>query len=182
MPAQMDLAIRPSTDVDTTEIEQDANSEAHSQTQTSGDFFLCPIPAPSGKNPWKESAVGYPNRWPFALQAYTCTLASFAYPAAIFWGEELVLLHNEEWVKAGGIAEQGHKQRGKLKADAFNGLTSALHGGLPKSIPSASLLRTERGEDYTVLVSPLFDEHNKGDGANGLLAQLLPRPNLILAN
>ncbi|RMY26348.1 hypothetical protein D0867_00107 [Hortaea werneckii] len=180
MPAQMDIQIRPCTHVDTTVTEQDGNAEAHSQTQTSGDFFLCPIPTPSGKNqnPWKESAVGYPNRWPFALQAYTCTLASFAYPAAIFWGEELVLLHNEEWVKAGGIAEQGQKQRGRLKADAFNGLTSALHGGLPKSIPSASLLRTERGEDYTVLVSPLFDEHNNFDGASGLLAQLLPRPNL----
>ncbi|KAI7721175.1 hypothetical protein KC353_g1578 [Hortaea werneckii] len=178
MPAQMDLELRPSTHVNTTGTEHDGNAEAHSQTQTSGDFFLCPIPPPSGKNPWKESAVGYPNRWPFALQAYTCTLASFAYPAAIFWSEELVLLHNEEWVKAGGIAEQGQKQRGKLKADAFNGLTSALHGGLPKSIPSASLLRTERGEDYTVLVSPLFDEHMKDGGATGLLAQLLPRPNL----
>jgi len=94
----------------------------------------------------------------------------------MFWGEELVLLHNAKWDEAGGINQQGQRQRGSLSADAFNGISSSLHGGEPRKLSSQALLRSEKSNDYTVLLSPLFEGQNGKEGANGVLAQLLPKP------
>ena len=132
-------------------------------------------PLPGGEEIWKDSPLDYPDRWSDALQAYSLTLSSFAYPAAIFWGEEFVLLHNEQWSTVGGVQEQGQRQRGRFDADVFSGLSAALHGGKPKRVSSKALLRSDKAEVYTVMVSPLFDDQNKSKGAHGLLAQLMPK-------
>jgi PAS domain-containing protein len=106
-------------------------------------------------------------------------ITSFAYPAAVFWGEELLLLHNEAWAKAGGFREQAQKQRGRLTADASNALEAPLQDGKPWAIEGRELLRKDATskDAYTALVSPLFDEHERGPVV-GLLAQLMPRCDL----
>ncbi|KAK1039748.1 hypothetical protein LTR74_018732, partial [Friedmanniomyces endolithicus] len=104
-------------------------------------------PLPGSENTWEDSPLGPPNRWPDAVQAFGLTLSSFAYPAAAFWGEEFILLHNERWTQVGGVDQQGQRQRGNLSADAFNALSSALHGGQPKRISSQALLRCENEDE-----------------------------------
>jgi signal transduction histidine kinase/CheY-like chemotaxis protein len=137
-------------------------------------------PLPGDATVWEKCALGKPETWPEALKAFAVTVSSFPYPTCVFWAEEFILLHNDEWTKAGGIdGQQGQKQRGELSADAFNGLSSALHGGAPKRVSSRALLRgdsMEKAEEYTVLLSPLFDGQCDKEGASGVLAQMLPRP------
>ncbi|KAK3616174.1 hypothetical protein LTR56_026122 [Elasticomyces elasticus] len=134
---------------------------------------------PGGEEVWKDSVLGHPSKWSKALQSYAMTLSSFAYPAAIFWGEEFILLHNEAWTEASGREQQGQRQRGNLTADGFRALSSALHGGQQKRIASREILRNgskDQQEKYTVLLSPLFAENSRKSGAAGLLAQMIPKP------
>ncbi|KAK4888991.1 hypothetical protein LTR27_012167 [Elasticomyces elasticus] len=134
-------------------------------------------PLPASEDTWEDSPLGPPNRWPDAVQAFSLMISSFVYPAAIFWGEEFVLLHNEQWTQVGPVDQQGQRQRGNLSAHPFNALSSALHGGQPKRISSQALLRCEpedEAEKYIALISPLFDRERKLQNASGLLAQLLP--------
>ncbi|TKA59760.1 hypothetical protein B0A55_11356, partial [Friedmanniomyces simplex] len=133
---------------------------------------------PGDEGVWRNSVLGEPNEWSTALQSYALTLSSFAYPACIFWGDELILLHNEAWTEAGGKAEQGQRQRGRLSPDAFQALSSALNGGQQKKVASHELLRRDaqgQHDNFTVLVSPLFADDSHKPGAAGLLAQMLPR-------
>lgn len=133
-------------------------------------------PLPGDEEIWSRSNLGSAPKWPRALQALSLTIASFAYPAAIFWGEEFILLHNELWMSAGGVNEQGQPQRGSLSPDAWDSLSASLHGGKPRKLRSQHLLRAKQGseEDCTVLLSPVFDDE-KTDEAVGVLAQLMPR-------
>ncbi|KAI0017511.1 two component histidine kinase 1 [Xylariomycetidae sp. FL0641] len=138
-------------------------------------FFTNPLPG--GENAWSRGTLGAAHRWGPALRAYTKTLASFSYPAALFWGEDLVLLHNNAWAEAGGISQQGQPQRGSLSPDTYQALQASLNGGKPTQILGHDILRTDTGtgDEYTLLVSPLFGTDN-GDTSDpvGLLAQLLP--------
>ncbi|KAK5123204.1 hypothetical protein LTR85_003403 [Meristemomyces frigidus] len=158
------------------ELERHGSSQDGAKSETKKVTFNNPLP--NADSAWQDSPLGPPNDWPDAVQAFSLTVASFPYPAAVFWGEEFILLHNEEWTKAGGVDhQQGHRQRGNLSADAFNVLSSALHGGEPKRISSQALLCSEsqgEAEKYIVLISPLFDPESKQETASGLLAQLFP--------
>ncbi|KAK1062870.1 hypothetical protein LTR74_009950 [Friedmanniomyces endolithicus] len=143
----------------------------HDPTSLSGNL-------PSGRHGWRDSVLGQPKGWSLVLQSYARTLSSFAYPAGIFWGEELVLLHNNAWIGAGGKALQGQSQRGYVGADTFRDLSSALRGGQPRMISSRDLLRSgskDQAERFTVLISPLFAEDGPEAKAVGLLAQMLPK-------
>jgi PAS domain-containing protein len=128
---------------------------------------------------WENSPLGLPGTWPEALRACSKTTSFLAYPAAVFWGEDMVLLHNCEWTNINGPHDQGQKQRGKLSVDAFNALSASLHGGAPKTIDSSALLRDCPAVEmthYTVLISPLFgDTHSNESGASGSLVQLTPQ-------
>jgi hypothetical protein len=129
---------------------------------------------------WKNSPLGLPETWPVVLRACSKTTSSLAYPAAVFWGEDMVLVHNCEWTKINGPHDQGQKRRGKLSANAFNALSASLHGGAPKTIDSFALFRdcpTTETTLYTVLISPLFgNPDSNGSGASGSLVQLIPQP------
>ncbi|TKA76023.1 hypothetical protein B0A55_05106 [Friedmanniomyces simplex] len=114
---------------------------------------------PGDEGVWRNSVLGEPNEWSTALQSYALTLSSFACTACIFWGDELILLHNEAWTEAGGRAEQGQRQRGRLSPDAFQALSSALNGGQQKKIASHDLLRRDahgQHDNFTVLASAVF--------------------------
>jgi signal transduction histidine kinase/AmiR/NasT family two-component response regulator len=108
------------------------------------------------------------------LQNLAITISKFDYPAAIFWGFELVLLYNQAWADAGGTLEQGRPQRGSLSPDTWHALQKCINGGKPSRITSHALLR-ERSkparEDYTVLVSPSFGKGS--NSASGALCQMI---------
>lgn len=146
-------------------------NEDHNKLQYAS--FESPLPE---TNSTSECELGPPSQWPRTLQALTQTIASFSYPAAIFWGQQLVLLYNELWQEAGGIGGQGQTQRGKLNADVWEGLSASLNGRKPKRLESRQLVRND-AQKYTVLLSPLFyDQSNDSDEiAAGVLAQVMPR-------
>ncbi|KAK5749214.1 hypothetical protein LTS12_020725 [Elasticomyces elasticus] len=161
---------------------QDADKQTQGQNGDEGeieDTLDVSDQLPGGEAVWKDSVLGHPSKWSKALQSYALTLSSFAYPAAIFWGEEFILLHNEAWTEASGREQQGQRQRGNLTADGFRALSSALHGGQQKRIASREILRNgskDQQEKYTVLLSPLFAENSRKSGAAGLFAQMIPKP------
>jgi hypothetical protein len=137
------------------------------------------IPLAEGDLVWENSPLGLPETWSVVLRACSKTISYLANPAAVFWGEDMVLLHNCEWANINGTHDQGQKQRGKLSVDVFNALSAALHGGAPKTVESCALLRNcpaTKAKLYTVLISPLFgDTHPNGSGASGSLVQLIPQ-------
>ena len=132
-------------------------------------------PLPGDNTIWEHCSLGHFFEWPDSLQAYCLTVSAFRYPAAVFWGEEFLLLHNDQWSRINGTEQQGKNQRGKLSADAWNILNSTYHGGAPKKLASNLLLRADTSsEEYSVLLSPLFND-SSSEGAAGVLAQLIPK-------
>lgn len=153
------------------------NSNSSTSPADASNFKSFSNPLPGSADDWNSCSLGPPDQWPTALQAYCVTLASFAYPAAIFWGDEFNLLHNHAWDQAGGISEQCKPQRGSLTADAWKALQAALHGGVQRLMTSNEILRSKSNPDaddgeYIVLISPLFANNAK---AHGVMAQLVPR-------
>ncbi|KAK4553207.1 hypothetical protein LTR86_009737 [Recurvomyces mirabilis] len=162
-------AMKPDADPEEESALEKPGAQPVKETKTTYDQLL-----PGGDDVWKQSPLGLPHEWPAILQSYVHTLASFRYPAAIFWDEDLIMLHNRSWQDAGVKSDQGQIQRGSLNTDASAALSAALHGGEPKQIHSTLLLGTDAGDQddaYVVLVSPLFGN----GGVVGLLAQLTPR-------
>lgn len=148
------------------------SSDSGAAKRRDADGFRTPLPLGGA-----ESALGPAKDWPETLKAYSLTIASFPYPAAVFYGEEMVTFHNQAWADVAGVDEQGQKQRGRLKADAWEALSSALSGGKPKNVDATQLLGKGASGSVTsdtykpVLISPLFD--TEGGDAVGLLAQLI---------
>lgn len=107
-------------------------------------------------------------------------IMSFPHPACVFWGEEMVSIHNGEWTKATGLAGQGKTQRDNVSADAFNALSASLQDKAQKRIGSPAFCQHNVGDetgDYIVSISPLFDEAKPEQvGAHGSLVQLIPKP------
>lgn len=138
--------------------------------------FSNPLPGPP--KIWDHCALGLPDSWSDALKTYTTTIAGFTYPAAIFWDEELVILHNRAWCAAGGINNQGQSYRYKLNPDVSDGLDAVIRGGKPLRVDGRALLGgSDMFKDHIVLISPLFDDAAAShSSADGVLAQLLPKP------
>jgi signal transduction histidine kinase/CheY-like chemotaxis protein len=105
-------------------------------------------------------------------------LSTLSHPASIFWGDELILLHNEAWSAAtgGGYGEQGQPQLELLTTDAARALRSSFYGGTPMAVQSRDLLRShgKESQDHVVLLSPLLEADTWV--AKGVMAQLFPAP------
>jgi signal transduction histidine kinase/CheY-like chemotaxis protein len=129
-------------------------------------------PLPGDKKTWQDCPVKIQDN--AFLQGLAVTLSKFDYPAAVFWGFELVLLYNQAWEDVGGIPQQGRAQRGQLSPDAWHALQKCINGGRPAKIASHALLREKKrpdAENYLVLASPLF-----GPGvhdAKGVFCQMI---------
>lgn len=129
-------------------------------------------PLPGDDQVWKTCTLDIANH--VVLQSLATTLSKFDYPAAIFWGFELVLLYNQAWADAGGISQQGRAQRGSLSVYAWHALQKCINGGVPSKIFSHAILREQlkpERDRYTVLASPLFGPHEKD--AKGVFCQML---------
>jgi len=146
---------------------QDGQVEDHSPPS---EAFSNPLPGDD--KIWQDCPLDIEND--VFLQSLAATLSKFDYPAAVFWGFELVLIYNKAWEDAGGIPQQGRPQRGLLSSDAWHALQKCINGGRPAKLSSHALLREKKrpdAEHYLVLASPLF-----GPGVNdarGVFCQML---------
>lgn len=142
-------------------------NEAHSPHSKS---FQNPLPG--GDQVWEKCSLDFENN--VFLQGLASTISKFDYPAAVFWGFELVLIYNKAWEDAGGIQQQGRAQRGQLSPDAWRALQKCVSGGRPTKLASHALLREKQQpsqENYLVLASPLFGP--KADEARGVFCQMM---------
>lgn len=158
-PAQDDQAIPA-------QGEQDQNEAQPPQS----DSFENPLPG--GDEVWKKCSLDFENN--VFLQGLASTISKFDYPAAVFWGFELVLIYNKAWEDAGGIQQQGRAQRGQLSPDAWHSLQKCITGGRPAKLASHALLREKQKphhEQYLVLASPLFGPNV--DEARGVFCQMM---------
>lgn len=153
--------------------EGDAKGKQHDQDKnrsSPSDSF--PNPLPGDEKVWRDCPLDLQKN--VFLQGLAVTLSKFDYPAAVFWGFELVLIYNQAWEDAGGIPQQGRAQRGQLSPDAWHALQKCINGGKPAKLSSHALLREKKQpdtENYMVLASPLF-----GPGvqdAKGVFCQMI---------
>lgn len=135
-------------------------------------------PLPGDDDTWKQCRLGIFSDWPKDLQGYAITTAALVYAAAIFWNDDLVLLHNKAWGDAGGLKAQGQAQQDALSAETVEVLRSVISRGLPKEVQGHDLLQneaTDSKQTSTAVVSPLLDQAGR---PNAVLVQLLPKPML----
>ena len=153
--------------------EGDAKGNQHDQDKdqwSPSDSFQNPLPGDD--KVWQDCPLDL--RKNVFLQGLAVTLSKFDYPAAVFWGFELILIYNQAWEDAGGIPQQGRAQRGQLSPDAWHALQKCINGGKPAKLSSHALLREKKQpdtENYMVLASPLF-----GPGvqdAKGVFCQMI---------
>lgn len=153
--------------------QEEPQFEGGGETYGDTDDFQNPLPHGS-----QACLLGPARDWPETLKAFSLTISSFAYPAAVYWEDELALFHNKAWADLVGVEQQGQKQRGRLSPDAWESLSAALYGGKPKRVEARQLLGLDMDAKSVpnayrpLLLSPLFD--TEGDGVVGLLAQLIP--------
>lgn len=95
---------------------------------------------------------------------------TLSHPAAIYWGDDLTLFHNESWADAaGGVDRQRTLQRHALANNTVAVLLTVCHGGKAGALRGQDLLNTDRCEtDWHVLLSQI-------PGVTGVIAQLLPK-------
>lgn len=122
---------------------------------------------------WAKSAVGPPKTWKSTLNSFASFVTTLPHPGALFWGDELVLIHNEAWkIAADGAAAQGQKQKGTLSDEALSLLRTAMLGK-PRQCLQADLFLNKKAQDgrsYQALLSPIMEREEKV--ASGVLVQL----------
>ncbi|KAF2868319.1 hypothetical protein BDV95DRAFT_621371 [Massariosphaeria phaeospora] len=142
------------------------------------------------RSDWSQTPLGPRDSWPASL---ACLVNSCILPmphcAAIFWGKDLVIIHNLAWGKAqGDIDGQGVRACDKYAGEALASLKAVVRGRTVKvgerplleATPCSSLTRPadrfffkhtpDQGPDSHILLSTILDS----DGTRqGVLAQLL---------
>lgn len=113
--------------------------------------------------------------WPDTIGDLCQALMALSHPAAIYWGDDLMLFHNEAWADAaGGVDRQRTPQRHALTTNTVAVLLTVSHGGKADALRGEDLLNIDRCEtDRHVLLSQI-----PGVGADdviGVIAQLIPK-------
>ncbi|KAH6866645.1 two component histidine kinase 1 [Alternaria rosae] len=121
---------------------------------------------------WTQTAIGARESWPVAL---TCLVNTCVLPmphcSAIFWGQDLVVIHNLAWEKArGGLDGQATLARDSYGHEALGTLRTVLRGRTVKVAARYFLKDFAEDHDTQLLISTILDE---GGTRQGVLAQLL---------
>lgn len=98
-------------------------------------------------------------------------------PAAIFWGNDLVLIYNDAWDTLSPVPlHQGKAQDTNLSDEALSALRTAMHGRTRRNLDGSLFLpgNFKDGVEYNALLSPIWDRADTL--ASGTVAQLFPRP------
>ncbi|KAF1942080.1 two component histidine kinase 1 [Clathrospora elynae] len=126
---------------------------------------------------WSKTSIGPRDSWPTALKCLvnTCILP-MPHCAAIFWGNELTVLHNLAWERArGGLDGQASNARDTYGSEALHALRTVQRGRTVKVAARYFLKEVVDDENSQLLVSGILDE--KGNRL-GVLAQLLENQNI----
>jgi hypothetical protein len=124
-----------------------------------------------------KTSVGHPRDWPPTLRSFSVFINSLPNPAAIFWGNELVLIYNDAWENISGVPlQQGKAQDKDLSEEALSALRTAMHGRTRRNMEGTLFLSGEPkdGKDYNALLSPIWDRADTL--ASGTVVQFFPRP------
>lgn len=148
------------------------------KTDSGSQAFQSPLPAGT-----TQPVLGSATEWPETLQNLSLTIASFAYPVAIYYRQDLNLLHNQAWAEVAGKSQQGQKQLGRLDPDAWDALNAAFLGGRPRRVSAKQLMGSVSSDNATasvyspVLLSPVFGAEGEGEDEEviGVMAQLVPQ-------
>ncbi|KAK4506200.1 hypothetical protein PRZ48_004165 [Zasmidium cellare] len=134
---------------------------------------------PGDDKVWDNCTLGPFEKWPAPLKAHVLTVSNLPYPAAIFWGDEYIVLHNQAWEDAAEVHKQGLPQKDSLSPAILRILESVATRRIPKEIQSRDLIKETvlaLKQASTAILSPLIGA--KQDHAEGILVQLLPQPML----
>ena len=67
--------------------------------------------------------------WPPCLKALASLLVTLPYAAAIFWGDDLIMIHNSAWEAiSGALCGQGKKASELLGREAIGRLRATMLG------------------------------------------------------
>ncbi|KAL7771829.1 hypothetical protein CFE70_001779 [Pyrenophora teres f. teres 0-1] len=147
------------------------------------------------RSDWAKTSIGTRDSWPTAL---TCLVNTCVLPmphcAAIFWGTDLIVIHNLAWEKArGGLDGQATNARNSYSHEALGTLKTVLRGrtvkvGKHRTMSSQSVWpRLTRvaaryfledlpdDKSMQLLLSTILDESGT---RQGVLAQLLENQNV----
>lgn len=120
---------------------------------------------------WENSSLGSFTRWPESLRAYFLTICSLPHPAAIFWGEEKVLLRNKPWTEnRTTINDQGQSQRASLSKKLNKTLQSIADGGASQELRHGDQFEELTSGNKNVSVAILNQLH-----PHGSMVQLIHR-------
>ncbi|KAF2854285.1 two component histidine kinase 1 [Plenodomus tracheiphilus IPT5] len=126
---------------------------------------------------WSQTPLGPRESWPATLACLvnTCVLP-MPHCAAIFWGNDLTVIHNLAWERArGGLDGQATCARDSYQHEALGSLQTVLRGRTVKVAARFFLSQFSAERDTQLLLSTIID--NEGT-RQGVLAQILENPNV----
>lgn len=109
------------------------------------------------------------------VNSWSQTLESLSHPAALYYDDDLELVHNQAWADiTGEVVQQGRRQRYILPEHTVTALETVLHGGrAPGALQCFDFVQTlQDGVEYDVLLSQLPGLDND---MTGVIVQLFPR-------
>jgi len=114
--------------------------------------------------------------WPSLLRSFTQFTSTLSHPAAIYWGQDLTLVHNDAWRQAAGDdAGLGKSHVDELSKETVSILRAATVGRTARNVQCHHLLQNWSADQDTITLSPLIDNHEVG----GVVAQLLLSPSRL---
>ncbi|OCL02426.1 two component histidine kinase 1 [Glonium stellatum] len=124
---------------------------------------------------WPQTNIGARETWPQPLSCFVNLIITFPHPACVFWGNELVIIHNLAWGKACGDHDgQGANVQDRFSGEALGAIHTSIRGHTVKVAGRFFLSSAEEHErDAPILLSTLLDENGS---RQGVLAQLLHAP------
>nr|AAR99466.1 two component histidine kinase 1 [Plenodomus lingam] len=126
---------------------------------------------------WSQTPIGARESWPPTL---TCLVNTCVLPmphcAAIFWGNDLTVIHNIAWGKArGNLDGQATRACDSYAHEALGTLRTVLRGRTVKVAARFFLDQYAVEHDTQLLLSTIIDSQG---ARQGVLAQILENPNV----
>lgn len=135
------------------------------KTQNHADFYLI------NHGYRDENDLGPANKWPECLQSLVPFIFTLSHPAAVFWGDKLVMVYNKAWEATAHTA----LRQGKSSSDSFSGDTTKIlreysQGRISRAIAASELSTHHVGDTEMppVVCSPVLDQKE----VSGVLVQI----------
>lgn len=125
---------------------------------------------------WAKTPLGEMRSWAPCLKALASLLVTLPYAAAIFWGDDLIMIHNSAWDAISGALSGQGKRAVDLLGDEAMGRLRATMTGKVHDVDSANFFEAQ-DRDVQRLQTLLHPLCGEGEGINGVMAQFITRSN-----